>query len=420
MAFRNRGWFVLVAVLAVSGLPAGVPSASAQELPRGVTVTERPRPELDPLGLRVGGFLIFPAFAVSERYDDNIFRQDTGEIDDFITSFQPSVALRSQWSNHALNVHGTADVARYAEQSDENFQDYDVGFDGRIDITRNANLFGAATYAQHHEDRGSPDDVRGVEPGEFTTLTGKAGYFQRFGRFNGTLTGDVVDYNFDDVATSTGAIINNDDRDRNKYVASVRLAYEILPEYEAFVKASYNTGDYDDGVDDNGFDRDSHGYEIAAGTMIDFSGVTFGEVFAGVQSQEFDDPQLNTVEGPSFGGAITWNVTGLTTVKAFVRRTIEESTIAAASGFFATTIGGSVDHELLRNLLLHAHLRGTRSDYEGIDREDDLITVNAGGKYLLNRHLYISLDYEYLERGSNIAGQDYNANRFMLRLSTQY
>ena len=45
----------------------------AQELRRGASVLDRPKPELDPLGVRAGSFLIFPKVEVGTAYDDNVF-----------------------------------------------------------------------------------------------------------------------------------------------------------------------------------------------------------------------------------------------------------------------------------------------------------------------------------------------------------
>ena len=41
-----------------------------------------------------------------------------------------------------------------------------------------------------------------------------------------------------------------------------RAGYEIIPDYEAFVRGSYNTVDYDDAVDDLGIDCPSS-YKLA-------------------------------------------------------------------------------------------------------------------------------------------------------------
>lgn len=394
---------------------------AAYEVPRGETITTRPRPELDPLGMRFGGFLFYPKLGVGEEYDDNIFRVEGDKEDDLITVITPEVSLRSDWANHSLNFEADATIGRYAESSDEDYEDFTVRADGRLDITRNNYLFGALEHTQFHEDRGSPDDVAGTVPTEFTISNASVTYFHRFNRLSFTVEGTAREINFDDVP-AIGGTINNDDRDRKDFIGTVRVAYEIVPEYEAFFRGGVNARPYDDAVDDNGFDRDSDGYEVVIGTAVDLSGVTFGDVFVGFASQDYEDPQLPTIDGVTFGGTIYWNVTRLTTITGSIRRTIEESTLSGASGFFATRVGVSVDHELLRNLLLSGDLHGTRSDYEGIDREDDDIQVGLGAKYLLNRHLYLSLDYSYWQRESSQAGggdRDFKQNRVIVGLETQ-
>ncbi|MCI0430482.1 MAG: outer membrane beta-barrel protein, partial [Rhodospirillales bacterium] len=40
---------------------------------RAQSVFERPRPDYDPLGIRAGGFLIYPQVELGEAYNDNIF-----------------------------------------------------------------------------------------------------------------------------------------------------------------------------------------------------------------------------------------------------------------------------------------------------------------------------------------------------------
>ena len=126
---------------------------------RGETVTERGLPAYQPLGIRAGGFLVFPKIEVSEVFDDNIFVDPSGEVHDFLTYINPSITVRSNFPRHELNFWAIANIGRYASEDGEDFEDYEVGFDGRIDAIRDANLFGGVVYAIRHEGRGSPDDV---------------------------------------------------------------------------------------------------------------------------------------------------------------------------------------------------------------------------------------------------------------------
>ncbi len=99
---------------------------------RGETVRNRARPKLDPLGIRRGAFTVLPGLEVREVYNDNIFSEDEGKIDDFITLVTPNLLARSDWRNHQLNLGANATIGRYANESDENFEDFSVGLDGRL------------------------------------------------------------------------------------------------------------------------------------------------------------------------------------------------------------------------------------------------------------------------------------------------
>lgn len=412
----NRNFVLVMASLCL--LVSAKAALSGHQAPQsGETVTED-RP-YEPLGIRLGGFLLSPMIEVTETYDDNIFVDESDEVDDFITDIKPSFALLSNFSRHALNLSGSADIGRYADNSDENFEDYGLGFDGRIDVTSKANLSGGAAYAQKHEDRGSPDDVKGTEPTEFTTVSANAALFHEFGRFNGTLSGEFIRYDFEDVDISPGGKINQDDRDRDEHLVALRLGYEIVPEYEAYVKGSYNTRDYDAAVDDNLLNRDSDGFEVVAGARIDLTGLLVGDVFVGYHEQYYDDSALSTASGASAGASLTWTVTPLTTVRGSLSRSVVETTSAGASSYLATVVGVGVDHKLLRNLQIGASVSYENDDYEGISRSDDLFEAGLSLDYYWTRNLFVGVAYDFRSRDSDVSGGDYTQNRVMLRIGAR-
>lgn len=419
-------FFVVLAVLAgvfsvdAAWAQGGIVDTQRQEaLRRKQGVADRPRPEYDAVGVRAGGFIVYPDLTFVQMYDDNIFSQQSNTTSDFIAIVSPQVQVKSDWSNNELDFSARGDIGRYFSKGSENYDDLLFETVGRYDISRDSNFFGGASYAQRHEDRGSPDDVRGVTPTVFHTVTPNIGFFKKFGRFKVRLRGDLRQLSFDNVKTSTGSIINNHDRNRKEWRATGAVAYEIVPAYDAFARFTYSKINYLDSFDDSGINRDSHGYGLVVGTAVDITGVIFGNVFAGYRKQLYTDTVLPTISGPSYGADLTWNVTGLTTLKFLVNRGIEETTLAGGSGFFATRIGGSVDHELLRNFLLNANGSVQFNSYRGISRDDTVYRAAASGRYLLNRNLYVSLAYEFIKRESSISGQNFTVNTFLIRLETQ-
>ena len=392
-----------------------MPAAQAQQLRYGETVTSRQRPELDPLGIRAAGFLIYPSLAVSEQYNDNIFADDTGEVDAFITFITPGVKVNSDWNNHALNFRADANIGRYIDNGDEDFEDYFFGTDGRLDITRNQSLFVDALYSHLHQIRGDPDDPLGRNQGSYDLSTVTGGYNHAFNRLSVTLEGTGVRYEYDNVTADDGSTIIQSTRDRTDAIGTLRAAYELSPKYSAFLLGSYINRSYDERQ--QGVLRSSDGYEVAVGMDLALTGVTTGDLYVGYRSQFYDDPTLPTIEGPQGGASIYWNVTTLTTITGKVERTIEETTFLTdeddipASGYFHTRFGVIVDHELLRNLLLQASLFGIQDEFFGIDRTDDVLLATVGAKYLMNRYLDISIGYGYRDRSSDSPdGNPYSQN----------
>src|SRR5215475_3811003 len=96
-------------LLPVPPVPSGpqAPTAPGQPTYPGETVTQRPRPEFQPVGLRVGDFFWFPRGELDESYNSNIFASPTA-TSDLITGLQPSFDLLSSFPRNALNLHGNA------------------------------------------------------------------------------------------------------------------------------------------------------------------------------------------------------------------------------------------------------------------------------------------------------------------------
>lgn len=388
--------------------------AWAQKENRLTTVQDRPRPETDAVGIRSGGFMILSTISVSETYDDNILASESSTRDDLITDIAPAIIVKSDWTRHSLAVHASADVAFYASNSDENFQDYQIGASGRFDALRDTYLSGKFLYQALHESRASNDDAGGNEPGEYSLVTSEIGIFNRFNRFAISARAMLLRYDFDDVVVN-GAVSNQDDRDRDRINVTLRGGYEIVPGYQGFLRVNLNDTSYQDSIDDLGFKRGSDGYEMVAGVRLDLSGVTYGDIFAGYISHDYIDSRLATIDGATFGADLTWNATELTTVSLVLTRTISETTQSSTSGTFDTDFDIAVDHELLRHLILSARAGFGYQDFEGISREDKYLRFGAGAKYFVNRNLDIRLDYDFDRRNSDAAGSDYTENVFMLR-----
>jgi hypothetical protein len=401
-------------------LPPAVPGSQDPNIDiRGMSVTERPRPDYDPLGILMGGFIAYPSIGVSGAYNDNIYATDGGEKSDYIVDIRPALSIVSNWNNHALNIFGAASIRRYQDHSGEDTEDYILGANGRIDIVRDANLKLGIQAERLHEPRGSPDSVNGNHPTVYNLYTALAAYEHRFNRTKIMPSVTFHYYDFEDVSSSMGTI-NNDDRDRGETEGALRVDRQIAPRYSLFVRGAVNNRDYRKSVDDNGFNRDSYGFDLRSGVSIDITGILFGDIYVGYLEQFFDDPAFSDVSTFNAGMDLTWNVTPLTTIKGHAVRRVEDTTVGGASSYVASRVGLSVDHELLRNLILHTDHSFEWNDYENNSREDFYYNGEFSLQYLVNRYLSVLMGYNYELRNSNVSGQDYDRHLVFARLRGQY
>lgn len=414
----NPRWSMLIpgSVLAIAAV-ASPGETWAQQPQRGESVFERERPGYSAQGVRAGAFRILPRVEVGEAYNDNIFATDNNEEGDFITLVRPEVRVESDWNRHEIGFRTGAEKSFYWENNDENYLDYFTLLDGRLDVMRETFVFGGLGWRHRHEDRGSPDDAGGEEPTEYDVYSANLGAFRGLGRISTRIEGAVDRIDFHDV-DAPGGNINEDDRDRTQYRLVGQVGYEYLPDTDAFVRVTGRLRDYDT-VDEDGFDRSSQGFAAVVGTDLDFTGVVTGEVFAGFQHTTYDDDdEFDDFSGPAAGANVLWNVTDLTSIRGFLEGSIEETTQDDASAYLAVRTGASVEHELMRNVLLGAALTVGRDDYEGIDREDDLFTGAASARYLINRNFYAGAEYTHRTRTSD-TDDEFSENVIMLLVGAQ-
>lgn len=394
-------------------------AAVAQDVARNETVENRARPELDALGLPLGGFRLFPELDAGLQRNNNIFATDRAQFSDNVYVVAPAFEIRSGWSRHAVSFGADAEIIRYERFSNEDHENFSVFGEARIDTAR-GRFFLLEAFRQHkHEERGSPDDTRGFTPTPFDhdkavlsfATPGAAGLFQS----RLLLQFEKLDY--DDVVGSSGSI-NNDDRDRSSSSGTVRIGYGFHPAYSVFLQGAAQKTDYEFAVDDRGFERSSTGFEVIVGTSLDFSGKTFGDIFAGYLSKTYDDVRFDKIDGPSFGADLTWNVSGLTTVTVSGRREIEPTTVADTAGRDIVRLAFGVDHELLRNLVLELRGSSATEDFNGIDREDRVQAASFSARYLINRWMEMELGVHYTDRDTNqeLANIDFSKHVYRLTL----
>lgn len=421
----------LLAFAAGSEVSAQTPPASqlppARQEPDNRTPSARAAENYEPNGVPVGSFRLLPTLELDESFNDNIYANSaaTGRTGSWVQIVKPSLELRSDWTNHMLNFFARGGFGFYSADSSQNFQDFAVGTDGRLDIQRNWNIYGGATYARSHEELGTPNTTAGTfQPNVYNQLTANLGYYQKFGLFSARLDGRMD--NFAYINNGNGpaqGVILNTDRNRTEFRESVRLGYEFIRGLEVWTRGGLNQRRYDSGVDTLGLNRNSTGWDGVAGIAIDFGGITSVELFAGYVEQNYSDVRFQTVRAPTFGLTGYWNPLRPLWIKPFIRRTVDDTALDAASGFLNTSGGVDVDYNVLPNVRLGAHADYSTADYQAVsnanNRYDQYVTLRASVLYLPTPNFFVGPTYQFVHRSSNQFNSDYDQNVVMLRLGAK-
>jgi hypothetical protein len=124
---------------------------------RGVTVLTRPRPEFDPVGVRVGGFRLDAAGELGAGYDSNLFGRSSDRVGDGFLETAAEAALRSDWTRHALGLTGTFASRSFADEAAQDWINWSAGAFGRYDIGEFGSLGARYAHRRQHLEVSSVD-----------------------------------------------------------------------------------------------------------------------------------------------------------------------------------------------------------------------------------------------------------------------
>lgn len=365
----------------------------------------------DPVGIRRGGFIIFPEAEISVAALDNLFRSRVNPRSDVFLDVRPSVRVVSNWRQHAVEFRATGLSTFHNHFPSEDDRGGSFEGRGRIDLSRRTNLefFGGWSLAQ--EARGSINapsrlgDRADIE----TRRTGVIAN-HRFNRLSLQLRGSVTDVDYSGTRSETGVYFTNNERDVRTTEVAARAQWEFKPTFSVFAESAVNWRDYG-GVPADGISRESQGERNRVGISFgSASKIVRGEISIGQGHQQFQDSRLPEIRGVIVDANLAWRVSGLTSLLLTARSDVGESTLAGSGGSMSRTAQLELRHAFQRHLIGTAGLRMTQQDYEGVTLTEREVAALAGLEYYLNREVTLFGRYQHVNFDSTISGRDYNSD----------
>ncbi|MEI9989858.1 MAG: outer membrane beta-barrel protein [Rhizomicrobium sp.] len=379
-------------------------------------VMTRHRPEYDAKGIPLGAFRLYPMLDASANYDDNVFKRPAASSDWYFEE-APSFRLMSQWGRHFLEVYGGVDNYNYSSFSHLNLTDWSVGSDGRLDISRAADLSANVSYGEYHESLSSANTVGfQASPNRYNKAHADSTARYQPNRLGFSAGASFDRYDWLNTPRVGGGILFNSDRNEDVFQGFAKVNYDFSPGYTGFVRALYNSRQFDQFLDRTGAHRSSNGYRFDAGLTVQLTHLLSGEAYLGYLTQDFALP-LKNISGLDYGVNLDWFATPVLTVHLTGSHEVSDVTLGGVSASDDRLVKLSADYEFRRNIILQGYASYTQSSLIGSSRTDDYPGAGVGAKYLINRYMSATINYNFSKRSSNFSGVDYTDNEIAVGLS---
>ncbi|HYZ32711.1 MAG TPA: outer membrane beta-barrel protein [Crenalkalicoccus sp.] len=395
MKFLSRVGFAGLLLGATGGLPAAAQDIVPGDVARGITVLTRPRPDFDPLGVRLGAFQLDAALESGAGYDSNVFGRSTNVVSDGFAGESANVSLNSLWSTHALGVSGQMNGRQYFSRTELDWTDWNLGGFGRYDFSPYTSMdLRYRHYREHYDvfnfDVQSAGIVRPVPFNSDEVVLSGATQLNRFGA-NASFTYRTYDFqNVPEISLFPTSL-----NSFNTIIGVLGGSYAFAP--GRYVTAQVQLQDITYTNNAQSF-RNSFTYAGLVGVQYDFNGIWQGRLSIGYRRREYQGPGIKPLEGPAVEGELIWAPTLLTTVGLRVSRTIEESIRQNAVSYERLVGGITVDHEYRRNVILSGAVQVSNYNYQAPSQSATDMNIIGGGTWMINRNLALVGSYQYSQR----------------------
>jgi hypothetical protein len=368
--------------------PAGVPGYDTMP---GVTVLSRARPDYQPLGIPVDSFVVSPSMSEGLGYDSNVLG-GPGSPGSWTLGTQPSVQVKSDWSQDSVVGVLGLDDTRYLDTPSQSRTDATAAFGGTLAVGRDE-LTMATAYLSNHEDRSSIDALPTDTPVAYRLFDARLGYTIVLDRLSLTPNLEFSNYQYSNTMI-LGVPTSQNYRDRDVLAGGLTARYEIMPLQNALVVVrGTNTNYLEPQIGQP--TRNSTGFLLLAGLSDDRDAVWRYRLLLGWEQREFAASAYATHGAPVAEGELIWSPSGMDTVTGTLTRSIEDAAQEGVSGYTYTAGKLVYDHEYARDILLQLTGGVQRADFLQGGGGQTAYLFGAGVTWLINRQMSASATYDF-------------------------
>jgi len=382
---------------------------------------EEDRTAFDPVGVRVGAFVLRPAIEVTAGYDSNPSRSTNGKGSTVLV-VAPELNIKSDWLRHELTANIASSYTAYGSHEASVYERpyMNAKVNSRIDASERTHINLEGRFLLSTDNPGSPDLQADIARLPFyTTVGGTAGISQQFNRFEVAINGTIDSTKYANSKLTNGTTASNADRNFNQYGGNLRGSYELTPGVKPFIEIGGDTRIHQLTPTDGGPGRDSDGRYIKVGSTFEVTRKLTGQIDIGYLQRSYRDPSLPQISGLIYDSSLIWTASALTKVKLTATSVVNESTLAGVSGQFTRTVGLEFEHAFRRYLIGGLKFSYGTVDYVGSPRIDTTFSTSATLIYKLTRTVQFKGEIRREWLHSTEPGNNYFANVVMFGIRLQ-
>ncbi|MBN9088916.1 MAG: outer membrane beta-barrel protein [Reyranella sp.] len=379
----------------------------------------------DETGIGLGPFTLTPMLEVSTGLDSNVFAQGNGQAPtgSMYTTISPSFELKSDWSNHLLHVLASGAFGYYYSAPTQNYQNYGILIDGKVDIHHDIWAFGTVGFRRATEALGTPNVAFAKAPTVVDTLPVEFGFHQEFNNFFYEVKAGATRYWHYDNSVITSQGLPAQSRDRFEYSESLRLGYHVNEDVDIFLTPSLQQVRYLEKINSAGQQRDADGSNIGIGASWKINEISKLDGEIGLQTRN-DPTQGGSTSALSYGLKGSWTGYAPLTLRPTILRSINETALSNYKNYVSTTYALDFNYEIHNEWTLAGGLMFQTADYNPAagssvgPRTDFFMRGQIGLLYSIKPEIQIGPFFEY-SRGSSTdstLGPSYDRQIYSLRL----
>ncbi len=367
---------------------------------KNVSVTERPRPDYDAVGILAGGFTLFPKLELGGLASDNVLAKPRDPISDVALVTGPSIIAQSNWGRHSLTASVAAENQTFARDHSQDQTSWSTRVDGHVDVHGDSYIaLGAYADLYYEEPGGALTQSLAIKPVPVNVQGAYARGLYGADRIRVALDADFRHFTYVNVPQIGGGSVIETTRDIDVARVGGRVDYALSPDAAVFARVIYSSGTYLNGAP--ALRRDYDEPRLLTGVNFDITNLLRGELGVGYIDRSYRSALFHALDGMAVSAKVEYFPAQVLTLTLIAQRLVDDAAFSNASGYFDNEISLQADYELRQNIILSAIAHIERDDFVGITRSDTAGGLQARGTYFIDRNLGVNATIGFSDRTSS-------------------